>query len=256
MRGLFHLEYLGPVIITCTRVFRDVLRVLTIYVIIWGAHALFAWSMYKPFQDAHQENRTTNYTLVEKNLVTLRGLVVATIWKTLFADDPEAVHIKPEGEEDENFSLEFSHTSGMIMWLIYQVIMGVLMMNILIAIMTETYSDVWKNSEREWKFGRTRYLVGFNHIQFELTERHLFQAEHVHPRSSVPSPYCFLYYITKAIYSLKRHLKHKSKRKGGKDLVREETLRSNEMKIKYFKLLKTLIQRKQNMDDEMIKTEN
>ena len=83
-----------------------------------------------------------------------------------------------------------------------------------------------------------------------------FQAEHVHPRSSVPPPFCFLYYITKAIYNLKRHLKHKSKRKGGKDLGREETLRSNEMKIKYFKLLKKLIQRKQSMDDEMIKTGN
>ena len=187
MRGLFHLEYLGPVIITCTRVFRDVLRVLTIYVIIWGAHALFAWSMYKPFQDAHQENRTTNYTLVEKNLVNLRGLVVATIWKTLFADDPEAVHIKPEGEEDENFSLEFSHTSGMIMWLIYQVIMGVLMMNILIAIMTETYSDVWKNSEREWKFGRTRYLVGFLHILLELTEYHFFRLN-----TFIQDPLCLL----------------------------------------------------------------
>ena len=74
------MEYLGPVIITCTRVFRDVLRILTIYVIIWSAHALFAWSMYTPFfQDAHQENQTTNYTLVEKSLVTSRGMVVATI---------------------------------------------------------------------------------------------------------------------------------------------------------------------------------
>ena len=50
--------------------------------------------------------------------------------------------------------------------------MGVLMMNILIAIMTETYSDVWKNAEREWKFGRTRYLVGFIHILLKLTELH------------------------------------------------------------------------------------
>merc|ERR1712037_535067 len=118
-----------------------------------------------------------------------------------------------------------------IMWLIYQVIMGVLMMNILITIMTETYSDVWKNSEREWKFGRTRYL-----------------AEHVHPRSSVPPPFCFLYYITMAVYNLKRKFKSKD--------GETETLRSNETKIKYFKLLKALIQRKQNMDDEMIKTDN
>ena len=64
----------------------------------------------------------------------------------------------------------------------------------------------------------------------------------------MPPPFCFLYYITMAIYNLKRKFKSKERRK--------ETMRSNDTKIKYFKLLKTLIQRKQNMDDEMIKTEN
>ena len=64
----------------------------------------------------------------------------------------------------------------------------------------------------------------------------------------MPPPFCFLYYITMAIYNLKRKFKSKERRK--------ETMRSNDTKIKYFKLLKTLIQRKQNMDDEMVKTDD
>ena len=98
--------------------------------------------------------------------------------------------------------------------------------------------EIWTNSVS----GR------FPPLLLELTELHFFQAEHVHPRSSVPPPFCFLYYITMAIYNLKRKFKSKERRK--------ETMRSNDTKIKYFKLLKTLIQRKQNMDDEMITTEN
>ena len=123
-----------------------------------------AWSMFKPFQEAHQENRTTNYTLVDdSDFKTKRGFLVSTIWRILYADDPEAVHVKGAlGSED--FSLEFSHIAGIFIWISYQIIMTVLMINILIAIMNTTYSEVWKSAESEWKFERTRYLVGFIEI--------------------------------------------------------------------------------------------
>ena len=40
MRSLLLNEYLGPVIISITRVFRDIFRVVLIYLIVWGAHAM------------------------------------------------------------------------------------------------------------------------------------------------------------------------------------------------------------------------
>ena len=142
--------------------FRDVLRVVLIYLIVWGAHAMCAWSMFKPFQD-RQENGTTNYTLVEdSDFKTQRGFLVSSVWRMLYADDPKAVHVKALGT-DEDFSLEFSHAAGIIIWMSYQIIMSVLMINILIAIMNTTYSEVWQSAESEWKFERTRYLVGFTH---------------------------------------------------------------------------------------------
>ena len=153
------MEYLGPIIISITRVFRDVLRVVLIYLIVWGAHAMCAWSMFKPFQD-QQQNSTANYKLVEdSDFMTQRGFLVSTVWRILYADDPKAVHVKALGTE-EDFSLEFSHAAGIIIWLSYQIIMSVLMINILIAIMNTTYSEVWQSAESEWKFERTRYLVG------------------------------------------------------------------------------------------------
>ena len=161
MRSLLLMEYLGPVIISITRVFRDILRVALIYLIVWGAHAMCAWSMFQPFQD--QGNRTsTMYQLVNgSDFETQRGFFVSTVWRILFADSPEAVHVKERGHESEDFSLEFSHAAGILIWLIYQIIMSVLMINILIAIMNTTYSEVWQSAESEWKFERTRYLVSF-----------------------------------------------------------------------------------------------
>ena len=162
MRGILLIECLGKVIISITRVFKDIFLVALIYLIVWGAHAMCAWSMFKPFQDAHQENRTTNYTLVDdSDFKTQRGFLVSTIWRILYADDPEAVHVKALRDGSEDFSLEFSHMAGIFIWMSYQIIMTVLMINILIAIMNTTYSEVWQSAESEWKFERTRYLVGF-----------------------------------------------------------------------------------------------
>ena len=163
MRSLLLMEYLGPVIISITRVFSDILRVALIYLIVWGAHAMCAWSMFKPFQD--QQNRTTTYQLVNgSDFETQRGFFVSTVWRILFADSPEAVHVKQLGHDSEDFSLEFSHAAGIVIWLSYQIIMSVLMINILIAIMNTTYSEVWQSAESEWKFERTRYLVGLTHF--------------------------------------------------------------------------------------------
>ena len=164
MRSLLLMEYLGPVIISITRVFSDILRVALIYLIVWGAHAMCAWSMFKPFQD--QQNRTAMYHLVNgSDFETQRGFFVSTVWRILFADSPEAVHVKQLGHDSEDFSLEFSHAAGIVIWLSYQIIMSVLMINILIAIMNTTYSEVWQSAESEWKFERTRYLVGLTHFR-------------------------------------------------------------------------------------------
>ena len=174
MRGILLIEALGKVIISITGVFKDIFRVALIYLIVWGSHAMCAWSLFKPFQDAREQNRTTNYTLVtvddEQPFGTRRSFVVTTIWRMLYADDPEAVHVKDSGS-DEDFSLEFSHSAGIAIWLVYQVIMSVLMINILIAIMNTTYYKVWQSAESEWKYERTRYLVSFTQL---LSEKNIF----------------------------------------------------------------------------------
>ena len=122
--------------------------------------------MFKPFQEAHQQNRTTNYTLVDKDFKTPRGFLVDTVWRMLYANNPEAVHVKANGADNEDFSLEFSHAAGIVIWMSYQIIMSVLMLNILIAIMNTTYSKVWQSAESKWKFERTRYLVGLTESHF------------------------------------------------------------------------------------------
>ena len=142
-------------------------------------------------------NRTTKYQLVEdSDFKTMRGFLVSTVWRMLDADDPQAVHVKETGS-DEDFSYEFSHAAGIVIWLVYQIIMSVLMINILIAIMNTTYSEVWRSAESEWKFERTRYLVSFTQSLNAKKEFFPLQAEFIAPRASLPSPLRPLYYVAK-----------------------------------------------------------
>ena len=173
LRILLLLEYLGPIVICVIGVFKDALRVTSIYLIIFGAHALCAWSMFKPYQENYQQQteNSAKYTLVQKDLVSKKGLLINMIWRILSADGPGKVHIKLNGAEDEDFSQEFAHVMGTVLWGIYQIVVAILMLNITIAIMNNTYSELWKRADKEWKYSKSYYQVK---ISNSISQSHLF----------------------------------------------------------------------------------
>ena len=144
-------EYLGPIVICVVQVFKDAARVSLIFFVIFVAHAVCAWSMFKPFH-VGSRNSTTKYQLVEENLKSKQGLFDGMVWRVLNPEGDAMVQITKGGEP---FSLEFSHLMGIILWAVYQTIMAILLVNILIAIMNSTYMKVWESSNTEWKYSKT-----------------------------------------------------------------------------------------------------
>ena len=223
------------------RVFVDVFRIVLIYMVVWGAHAMCAWSMFKPFQEAQRQNRTTNYTLVGEDFKTVRSFLISGAWRMLFADNHDSVHVKALEEEDEDFSLEFSHAVGIAVWMSYQIIMTVLMINILVAILNTSYSEVWQRAESEWKYERTLYVVIHNNSKQSHFFLHVVivkfrtssQAEFIPPRASFPWPFRPFYHIARAAYKYKRQ----NTEPEGNEKNRRE-------KIRYFQLMQNLIQRR------------
>ena len=57
------------------------------------------------------------------------------------------------------FSKEFSHPVGLSLWAMYQGIVVILLLNILIAMMNNTYMRIWANVDTEWKFAKTHFQV-------------------------------------------------------------------------------------------------
>ena len=163
LRYLLLFDYLGPVVICVTSVFKDVLLVLVVYAIIFAAHFVTLWTLFKPYDTYDQRNDTApesaQFYLVEEDLSTRQKMLSSMFWRIIFADSPESANIKRVNTTHDNFSIAFSHSMGMVIWGFYQIIMSILMLNILIAIMNTTYAKVWINVDQEWKSQRTYYQV-------------------------------------------------------------------------------------------------
>ena len=150
-------DLLGPVSLCLTRIFKEVFLMFPVYTLIFAAHAITALAIFQPFQERRSNNH--NYTLINPELSSQKNLLSSMWWRIIFPDHAEGPHIKHWDSNEEQFSFEFNHFMGMVIWAVYQIMVSILMLNILIAIMNSTYSDVWSRIDKEWRFSRTYYQV-------------------------------------------------------------------------------------------------
>ena len=154
---LFH--FLGPIVLCITSVFKDIVRVASIYFIIYLAMTVTLWSLLKPFQEM-RPGEFHNYTLShESELTSERELWNKMLWLMFEPDGPSSVQVVPAGEHPENWSYEFSHLVGICVWAMYQIIAIILMLNVLISIMNTTYMKMWACADKEWKYSKTYFQV-------------------------------------------------------------------------------------------------
>ena len=133
---------------------------VSIYLVLFVAHAIAFWSLYKPFRaDSINSNQNnTRFFLAEDSMKTQRGLISSLFWRIIASAGPEMANIKTN-DEDDDFSMEFSHLMGLVLWGIYQIIIYVLMLNLLIAVMNTSYSELWQNIQVEWKYNKSYFQV-------------------------------------------------------------------------------------------------
>ena len=162
LQVLLLFEYFGPLVLCVVSVFKDISKVAIIFVVVFAAFSLAAFTMIKPFQEADEGSHFT-YTLREDSPVaSRRGLFMTMLWHLMDPGHPYQVYIlnnKTGNATEEDFSLEFSHFMIIALWFVYDIITVVLMLNILVAIMNTTYSKLWERANIEWNYNKTYYMV-------------------------------------------------------------------------------------------------
>ena len=171
LRWFLFFRSMGPAVVCIIKVMRDALQVFAMYLIILCAFSIGLFSMFKPFDI--NDGVASNYTMRQADLVSRNGLAGALFWRlfdpgqpevaTVVKCDPEAESCDSEDllEDIDHVSLEFSHLLGQAMWAAYQGIAVILLINILIAMMNTTYTRVWEQADKEWKYSKTFYQVEF-----------------------------------------------------------------------------------------------
>jgi len=76
---------------------------------------------------------------------------------------------------------------GLSLWAMYQGIVVILLLNILIAMMNNTYMKVWANVDTEWKYSKSHYQV----------------QQYLAPRAIMPPPFRWFYYFARIVRRLK-----------------------------------------------------
>jgi len=220
LRLLLLFKSFGPLVICMINVIGDALHAVPIYFVIFSTYGIFMWGMFRPFHQAFRDNEQE----LEAKFVTPKaaqsrdGLFHVLFWKVLTAANQDEMQLRyVNGTDGESLaSHEFSHTFILVAWAFYQFTIYLLMLNLLIAIMNNTFDRFWPEADMNWKYSKTYY-----------------QAQFLRGKTTFPSPFQWFYYLAALV--------HKCKTCGDK-LDRSQKLAEQSKKRKeYLKLLKKLL---------------
>ena len=176
-RWLLLFRSFGPVIISIIRIIGDVFKLFLLFLITFVAFAIGTWSMFKNFS----KGENSEYRLKESQMSSVAGMFGALFWRVFDPGQPEMAEVVRSvngmESEDGETSLEFSHLLGITIWAAYQVTVVIILLNLLIAMMNNTFSKVSENADTEWKYSKSFYLMEF------LT-----------PKAALPAPFNLFYY--------------------------------------------------------------
>jgi len=173
-----------------------------------------------------KKNLRKKYNLTNADAAQSRdGLFHRLLWRIYSAGDQTGMQIK---HVDAGASHEFSHSFILMGWALYQLVVAIIMINLLIAVMNNTFSEVWQTADTKWKYSRSYY-----------------QANFLRKKSTFPPPFQWIYYIARLVNRCKKG-----------SATKDDKKYDQEQKLEYLKLLKELILTKQKNEFENSEEDN
>ncbi|XP_069477814.1 serine/threonine-protein phosphatase 6 regulatory ankyrin repeat subunit B-like isoform X2 [Ambystoma mexicanum] len=185
-------------------IIRDLIKDLTRFAVILGLfHVAFTMqlsSVYQPVYPEPERNQSmTNETIRAKNESSIQDPIDITVilFFSLFG------LVEPESLPSVERTPAFTFVIVRFVFGVYLIVTLIVLINLLIAMMSDTYQRIQAQSDTEWKFGRATLIR-------EMTRK-----------SGTPSPFNL---FTNLFYYIKILCKHKGKlcSTGGRDLINEE----------------------------------
>ncbi|XP_038077017.1 short transient receptor potential channel 4-like isoform X2 [Patiria miniata] len=189
LHHLLAFALLGPLLVSFTGMAYDVLKFFMIFCCLLVSFSIGMTQLYHKFEAlevkaCHLEAETcgdTPFLNFGKSMVTL-------FWSLFDMVDLGTLRV--------NDSLVVTNTVGSIMYAAFMLIGSIVLLNALIAMMSNTYTRVEENSEVEWKLARTKIM-----------------AEYISEKASLPPPFNLVPTV-KFVLWLFRYIPRKLRRSG------------------------------------------
>ncbi|XP_026540942.1 short transient receptor potential channel 7 [Notechis scutatus] len=176
-------ESFGPLQISLGRTVKDIFKFMVIFIMVFLAFMIGMFNLYSYYLGAKYNPA---FTTVEESFKTL-------FWSIFGLSEVISVVLKYDHKFIENI--------GYVLYGVYNVTMVVVLLNMLIAMINNSYQEIEEDADVEWKFARAKLWLSY----FE--EGRTLPA----PFNLVPSPKSFYYLIMRIKMCLIKLCKSKAK---------------------------------------------
>ncbi|XP_053528735.1 short transient receptor potential channel 7 [Artibeus jamaicensis] len=163
-------ESFGPLQISLGRTVKDIFKFMVIFIMVFVAFMIGMFNLYSYYRGAKYNPA---FTTVEESFKTL-------FWSIFGLSEVISVVLKYDHKFIENI--------GYVLYGVYNVTMVVVLLNMLIAMINNSYQEIEEDADVEWKFARAKLWLSY------FDEGRTLPA----PFNLVPSPKSF-YYLTMRI---------------------------------------------------------
>ncbi|XP_008830046.1 short transient receptor potential channel 7 isoform X2 [Nannospalax galili] len=176
-------ESFGPLQISLGRTVKDIFKFMVIFIMVFVAFMIGMFNLYSYYRGAKYNPA---FTTVEESFKTL-------FWSIFGLSEVISVVLKYDHKFIENI--------GYVLYGVYNVTMVVVLLNMLIAMINNSYQEIEEDADVEWKFARAKLWLSY------FDEGRTLPA----PFNLVPSPKSFYYLIMRIKMCLIKFCKSKAK---------------------------------------------
>ncbi|XP_050426946.1 short transient receptor potential channel 4-like [Adelges cooleyi] len=155
--------YIGPMQVSLGKVLNDFAKFMTFLVIIMMAFTSGLGTFYSYYAGMSQKDpESEQVTTQEDSFISIPDTFKTLFWGIFCMTPLEApnVVIGNDGNIDVQHHY-FTQFVGYMLFALFEVLMVIVMLNMLIAAMSDTFQRVVDNADYEWLFGRTEVYVNY-----------------------------------------------------------------------------------------------
>lgn len=150
-------QLVGPLQISLGGMLFDIVKFILVFIIVWFAFALGLNQIYQTYEEyTYQQCMADPGAACDSGAFSSVGLSMLTLFWALFGLESLSII-----QLESGINHYFTEAVGTLLFGLYLMFAVVVMLNALIAMMSNTYTRVEENSDTEWKYARAQMWVSF-----------------------------------------------------------------------------------------------